>query len=174
ATAEQVGAAITLRAWRRFGTAGAALGADLTLGGETGTFDFWRGSMTLRGSAPLTGRLVGAIEVAGGMSAGTVPVQSLWYLGAPGSVRGYAGGTAKDQAFWRVRADLATAFPGLRVVLFGDAGAVAPRDDLATDVALASVGIGVSLLDGLFRVDLARALRSPVGWRVEFYVDGVL
>ncbi|MGH7646048.1 MAG: BamA/TamA family outer membrane protein [Gemmatimonadales bacterium] len=144
------------------------------MGGETGTFDFWRAAMTLRGSAPLTGRLVGALELAGGMSAGTLSVQSQWYLGAPGSLRGYAGGTAKDEAFWRVRADLATAFPGARVVLFGDAGAVAPRDDLSAGVSLASAGIGASLLDGLFRVDLARALRPPTGWRVEFYVDGVL
>ncbi|MGH7644327.1 MAG: BamA/TamA family outer membrane protein, partial [Gemmatimonadales bacterium] len=130
--------------------------------------------ITLSASAPLTGRQVGSQELSGGISAGTLPVQSLWYLGAPGSLRGYAGGTAQDEAFWRVRADLATAFPGVRVVLFGDAGAVAPRDDLSADVTLASAGIGASLLDGLFRVDLARALRSPTGWRVEFYVDGVL
>lgn len=174
AEADQVGAAVTLRAWRRFGAAGAALGTDITVGGETGTFDFWRASMTVRGSAPLTGRLVGALELAGGMSAGTLPVQSLWYLGAPGSLRGYAGGTAKGEAFWRVRGDLATAFPAVRLVLFGDAGAAGPRDHLSTGAALASAGVGVSLLDGLFRMDLARALLPPTGWRVEFYVDGVL
>lgn len=174
AEADQVGAALTLRAWRRFGTPGAALGTDITVSGETGSFAFWRASMTVRGSAPLTDRWVGALEAAAGMSAGTVPVQSLWYLGAPGSLRGYAGGTAKDEAFWRVRADLATAFPAARVVLFGDAGGVAPRNDFSAAVTLASAGIGVSLLDGLFRVDVARALRSPTGWRIEFYADGIL
>jgi len=30
------------------------------------------------------------------------------------------------------------------------------------------------ILDGLMRIDLARALRAPTGWRLDFYVDGVL
>ncbi|NIP58048.1 MAG: hypothetical protein GWM92_21175 [Gemmatimonadetes bacterium] len=42
------------------------------------------------------------------------------------------------------------------------------------DDGLVSVGGGVSALDGLIRLDLARALREPVGWRLELYVDAVL
>jgi hypothetical protein len=37
-----------------------------------------------------------------------------------------------------------------------------------------SAGVGASFLDGLFRLDLARALRAPRGWRVDFYMDGAL
>jgi len=36
------------------------------------------------------------------------------------------------------------------------------------------VGIGGSLLDGLVRMDIARALRAPTGWRLELYVDGII
>jgi hypothetical protein len=32
----------------------------------------------------------------------------------------------------------------------------------------------VIITDGLLRVDLARALRSPRGWRLDFYTDGAL
>jgi hypothetical protein len=30
------------------------------------------------------------------------------------------------------------------------------------------------VLDGLLRMDLARALRAPTGWRLELYMDGAL
>ena len=57
---------------------------------------------------------------------------------------------------------------------FGDPGA-GPREDFSLNVApLWSVGAGMSVLDGLVRIDLARALRSPTGWRLEIYMDGAL
>ena len=40
--------------------------------------------------------------------------------------------------------------------------------------ALLGAGVGASFLDGLIRVDLARALRGPTGTRLEVYVDGAL
>jgi hypothetical protein len=36
-----------------------------------------------------------------------------------------------------------------------------------------SAGVGASLLDGIFRLDLARALREPKGWRLHLYMGGV-
>jgi hypothetical protein len=35
-------------------------------------------------------------------------------------------------------------------------------------------GVGASFLDGLLRIDLARALKSPKGWRLDLYLDGIL
>ena len=35
-------------------------------------------------------------------------------------------------------------------------------------------GVGGSFLDGLIRIDVARALRAPTGWRLHLYLDGVL
>ena len=46
--------------------------------------------------------------------------------------------------------------------------------DFDTGDALTSAGLGLSFLDGLLRLDLARGLRSPTGWRVELYLDSVL
>lgn len=172
--ADEVGAALLLRGTRLLGSAGASFGTDVTVDGATGTFDFARFSLTTRINTGLPGKLVGALETAAGTSAGTVPVQSLWFLGGPNTLRGYGGGTAAGEAFWRVRAEVANAFPAARVALFFDAGRAAPRDALSWRRALLSAGVGASFLDGLIRVDVGRALRSPVGWRVDFYTDGVL
>ena len=42
------------------------------------------------------------------------------------------------------------------------------------DPLLLSAGVGASFLDGLVRLDLARALRTPTGWRVDLYLDAAL
>jgi len=34
--------------------------------------------------------------------------------------------------------------------------------------------MGVSLIDGLFRIDFTRAIRSPTGWRLDLYSDAAL
>jgi len=108
------------------------------------------------------------------MSAGRVPVQSYWYLGGPPTLRGYGGGATSGDAFWRARLELANRWPAARVVLFADAGRAGPRDHLSLAKALAGVGIGASFIDGLIRIDLARAIRTPTGWRLDFYADAAL
>jgi hypothetical protein len=45
---------------------------------------------------------------------------------------------------------------------------------MATGRPLAAAGIGASFLDGLLRIDLAHAFVTPKGWRMDFYVDGIL
>jgi hypothetical protein len=172
-TADQLGAAVTFRAQRGIDPERNRWNADVTVDGGVGDFAFVRASSTLRITAPL-GRVAGAIEVGGGMSAGRVPVQSYWYLGGPGTMRGYDGNAQSGDAFWRGRLELGNQWPAARLVLFGDMGSAGPRDHLSTAKALAGVGAGVSFLDGLVRVDITRAVRSPTGWRVDFYSDAAL
>ncbi len=97
-----------------------------------------------------------------------------WYLGGPGTLRGYGGGVTSGDAFWRARAELANRWPAARVVLFADVGRAALRDHLSLARPLAGVGVGASFLDGLLRLDLARAVRTPTGWRLDFYTDAAL
>src|SRR5690606_36062935 len=52
-----------------------------------------------------------------------------------------------------------------------DAGWAGSHENLRTDPWLLSAGLGVSLLDGLVRVDLARAMKLPTGWRLMAYLD---
>ena len=163
-TASELGTSFTLRAWH------SELQGDVALG----TFDFARARVTTAMTAPLPAGTMGGVEVAAGTSTGSVPPQSLWYLGGPGTLRGYDGLAAAGETFWRTRLELATALPLARLVVFSDAGWAGPRAARFRGRALASVGGGASLFDGLLRVDLARALRTPVGWQVDVYVNGIL
>jgi hypothetical protein len=171
-TADQIGLMVQARATRSLG--GATIGSEIGVDGAAGTFAFVRSTMALRLTTPLPGPLTAGFEVAGGTARGDVPVQSLFYLGGPYSLRGYDGGTAAGEEFWRARVELANDFPAARLALFADAGKAAPVGALATRRALLGVGVGASFLDGLVRIDVARATRAPLGWRVDVYFDGVL
>jgi hypothetical protein len=59
-------------------------------------------------------------------------------------------------------------------VLFSDVARADQRERLSLANPLASAGVGVSFLDGLFRVDLARAVTAPTGWRLDIYSDAAL
>jgi hypothetical protein len=172
--ADQLGASLTLRAQRGADPTRPILGARAYLEAATGTFALARGSVTLRAALPLPVGVAAALEVAGGSSVGTVPPQALWYLGGPATMRGYGGAAAAGEAFWRARLDLASRATGARLVLFGDAGWAGARTDFGPTAMLLSWGVGASFLDGLVRLDLARALRHPAGWRVDLYWDGAL
>ncbi|MBA4156943.1 MAG: hypothetical protein H0X65_05650 [Gemmatimonadetes bacterium] len=172
--ADQLGASVLLRTERGLNPTGFRWGADLFVEGSTGTFDFARQALTLRSSAPLMAALLGSVEVAGGSSIGRLPAQRAWYLGGPASMRGYAPTALGGEAFWRTRAEVATTRPGARLVGFSDVGWAGPRDQITLDAALLSAGVGASFLDGLIRLDLARALRGERGWRADLYVNGAL
>ncbi len=176
--ADQVGTAIRLRHWWGADVARPQLGADLMLQGETGDFRFARGQLALRTVLPLTDSMRVGLDVAGGSSLGTVPVQSLWYLGGVQTLRGYAGAAAVGNTYVRTRLEVARYFPVVGVSIFGDAGWAGPRDGFslrnAADHALFSAGAGFTVMDGLIRLDLARALRPPLGWRLSLYLDAPL
>jgi hypothetical protein len=173
-SADQLGAAVTFRAARGVDPDAARWGSEVTLDGGAGTFGFGRASVGVSLAGPLGPRLAGAVELAAGTSAGRVPVQSRWSLGGPATLRGYGGGAQTGDAFWRARVEVANRSPAARLALFADVGRAGARDRLSLRRPLVGAGIGASFVDGLLRVDLARALRSPTGWRLDCYVDGAL
>jgi hypothetical protein len=134
------------------------------------------------GAARVGSGLMAALEAAGGVSGGTLPGQALWYLGGPATMRGYPAASAAGEHFWRARAELSTTFPVLRGALFADlartygAGGFEAHPALGIEghPTLASWGVGASFLEGLVRVDLARAIRFRPGWRLHIAVDNVL
>lgn len=141
----------------------------------TGDYRFARPTARAFMGFPLPLGWVGALELAGGTAFGNVPIQSLWYLGGPATVRGYGGASRiAGPSYWRGRGEVASSFPGARLALFSDAGWAGRRDAVELDPKLLSAGVGLSLLDGLLRMDLARALRGDIGWRFDLYFDGVL
>jgi len=173
-SADQFGASLTLHTQRGIDPARPQWTADVTLDGGAGTYRFGRASSTVRVAAPLGPNLATAVELAGGIADGRVPVQSYWYLGGPGTLRGYGGNASRGDAFWRARLELANRWPAARVVLFADVGRAGPREQLSIARALAGVGVGASFIDGLIRLDLTRAVRTPTGWRLDFYTDAAL
>jgi hypothetical protein len=176
---DELGIALMLRGATGGGDpTGRRVGADLNMDAAVGAFAFARIALAVRTATPLPAHLVGAVEAAAGTSGGTVPTQSRWYLGGPATLRGYDGFATAGEAFWRGRVELANAFPAARIAVFSDAGWAGPGTDFACGRTLVSTGVGASFFDGLLRVDLARALRAPpggrAGWRLDFYVDGLL
>jgi hypothetical protein len=162
--ADEAGVGLTLRAWN----------SDLQMDAATGTYDFARVALTTRATVRLPKSLLGAVELAAGTSGGEVPPQGRWYLGGPATLRGYGGLAASGEAFWRGRVEVANAFPAARVALFSDVGWAGSRSSFTTGRSLIGAGVGVSFFDGLVRIDLTRRLRAPTGWRMDFYVDGIL
>lgn len=172
ARVDQAGAAVTLRGFRTFAQ-GAGVGADLLVEGQTGDSTFARSALTVRATVPLLGFVAGVEAAAGTSTSGATP-QALWYLGGPQTLRGYSGNVMHGESFWRARAELTVGFPALRLAAFSDAGWAGTNAAWGTGRALLSAGAGLSLLDGLFRFDVSRALRTPRGWRLDLYADGVL
>jgi hypothetical protein len=172
-SAVQLGAALTLRGNRAVSRA-VAFGAEATLDGATGDFDFGRGSATARLLVTPDGPLAGGLTLSAGTSTGSVSQQGRFFLGGPGSLRGYTGGVMAGPAFWVARAEIGNSFPAARVTLFSDLGWAGERSQFSNGKPLVGVGVGGSFFDGLIRTDLARGLRDPTGWRFEIYVDGIL
>lgn len=174
--AKQLGAEAVLRADYGRNPDALRLGAQFDARAETGSFGFVRPALTLRAALPPLGPVASALEVAAGTTFDASPVQSRWYLGGTHTLRGYGAGALAGRAFWRARGELGTALPLARLTLFSDVGwaGEAAGDALRQGRPLLSVGAGASLLDGVVRLDLARATRAPTGWRLHFYLDGVL
>ena len=113
--------------------------------------------------------------MAGGTSAGVLPLQRNWFLGGSPTVRGLRPGTAVGNAFWLARAEVAHGLGVIRPVVFGDIGWAGDRTAWGEiGNPLSGVGAGFSMMDGLIRFDVARGLQ-PAGqrqWRVDMYVEG--
>jgi hemolysin activation/secretion protein len=145
------------------------------LTGEAGVGDaeYQRADARLSLAHPLFAGLAGAIEVGAGTSWGAPPVQRSFFIGSSGTLRGFHHNEFRAPTFWRARGEVATAFVAARVSAFTDLAWVGPRSAFRLDDPLASVGIGVSFLDGIARFDVARAVRGSDRWKVHLYLDGL-
>jgi hypothetical protein len=171
--AEQAGASLTLRGNKPLSHT-LQLGADITVEGATGDFDFGRASTTVRAIVTPRALLAVAIEASAGTSTGTVPVQGRFYLGGPATLRGYSGAVVAGDSYWRGRLEVGNAFPAVRLTAFSDIGWAGPRSAFGNGRPLIGSGVGASFFDGLVRMDVSRAMRTPTGWRFDLYFDGRL
>lgn len=149
-------------------------GASLRTSAEMGSFRFAKASIDGYVGFPLPLPLVAGLEVGAGQLFGSAPVQDLWYVGGSSTVRGFRPeDRISGTAFWRGRAEIATEKPALRGLVFIDSG-YAGAGFRGVDPALISAGVGLSAMDGLVRVDIARAIRGGEGWGLQLYLDAPL
>lgn len=168
------GAAVRVRHTKGINPEGLRLFSDLRVEGAGGDSLFARGALDLTVTEQI-GWLSAAVTASGGSSVGALPIQRHWFLGGTHSIRGQSADTAKHgNAFWRARAEFGTLVQGTRPVLFGDLGWVGDRDSFErVGLPQSGVGVGLSLLDGLMRFDVARGINPRKQWRVDFYLDAI-
>jgi hypothetical protein len=139
----------------------------------TGSYTYARGSAEATVSRPVGG-VVAALTAAVGSTTGQLPSQRQWFLGGVRTVRGQAPGTAEGDAFWLARAELGTRQGVVRPVAFFDVGWAGSRRALGRVQPLRGTGVGVGVLDGLLRMDVARGLYPLKGWRTDLYLQAAL
>jgi hypothetical protein len=144
--------------------------------GAIGSVSYARYAAGAGVTVPLFGLLSVGLEGSAGTAAGDVPIQRYFFLGGVETLRAFPNGTFSGTSFWLGRLEVGNQHPWLRLVGFLDAGWAGPREAFAHDPAAVSVGAGLSLADGLLRLDIARSLqgRDPDAWRVYFSFDGAL
>jgi hypothetical protein len=167
--ADQLGATARLRISSGLNPRAFRGAAELELHGETGDYTFVRPALRLQSSLPL-GPFALTTQLAGGSSFGGAPAQRDWLLGGSATLRGYPFATVRGEAFWRGRAELGFGGAAARLSVFGDIGYAGDRRDLFDARPLRSAGVGISVLDGLLRLDLARPLDGG-RWRVHAHFE---
>jgi hypothetical protein len=143
-----------------------------TVRGEaaTGSRQYARGSVEGTLTRPI-GLLMASVTGSTGYSAGTVPAQRLWYMGGLRSVRGQVAGTQEGDAFWLTRSEVGVRNGFLRPVAFFDIGWAGVREKYGQTGTQRGAGVGLSFLDGLFRIDVSRGLFPLKRWRTDLYLE---
>jgi len=136
----------------------------------TGTRQYARLSLEGAVTRPMK-RAVVSVTGSAGYSAGEVPPQRLWYMGGLKSVRGQTLGTQEGDAFWLFRSEIGRRNGILRPIAFFDIGASGSRKRFGDAFTQRGAGLGFSLLDGLFRVDISRGIFPQKRWRTDLYLE---
>ena len=153
-------------------------GGEVAVRSSLGANPIVKASATGALSIPLGAGWSSGLEAGGGRIWGDPADYDLWLLGGSGNrLRGYSDDVLSGRSFWRARAELQRSLRLFRVAFFGDwASAGGP--------GLYSAGVGVSLFDGLLRMDLARGLSQvdggglglgvgKAGWQIHWRADSV-
>src|SRR5690606_34587750 len=141
---------------------------------------FERARLGVRAALPLIAGSRLALSARGGTSRGSPSPQRLWLLGGPTSLRGFSPGVRFGPSFASGRAELVipltrvAAARAVGLALFMDAGWAGSRDRIRWDESIASAGAGLSILDGILRLDAAWGWHGPEGRRLDLYLDGLL
>jgi hypothetical protein len=171
--ADQLGATLRLRAARGDDPSALRTRAELELHGETGDFSFARPVVRLGADGAIGGGVGFGLALTAGTGFGEIPRQRAWQIGGATSVRGHDPAALRGESVWLARAELTRGTPMVRVSVFGDAGWTGDSGDTWSARPLRGAGVGVSMLDNLLRVDVARGIGGG-GYRVHLRMGGSL
>lgn len=140
------------------------LGAELTAGTAATAARLWIAAGTsIRAPAGLNVALNGWVGVGAGDS---IP-QRAFRLGGGATLRGYEAGAFRGASAYAASVELSMAGRLLSPLVFADMGQAAASGVAFAGGPRASVGAGVSVLWGLLRVYLARAMEADKLWRFD-------
>jgi hypothetical protein len=141
--------------------------------GAEGSTPYWRALATTSVVGGIGGIASVALSGTLGLASADAPLQRWFFLGGSHSLRAFQGGSFRGTGAWLARAEVGTWGEAVRGVLFADAGWAGPKDELSDHRPGVSAGLGLSLADGLLRLDLARGIKRGRSWRLHFYLDGL-
>lgn len=118
------------------------------------------------------------LRLKGGVQSDSTLPQSLWRLGGPNTVRGYAYGAQTGAGFWAAQLDVAPLKLPIRPVFFVDAGRAGPVGDLFDANVKVGGGAGLALYSrtlstGFLRLDFSRPFETGGKWRFDLVVGAV-
>ena len=165
--------AIGLRLQSRARLEGASI--NLNSPGDSLTTDAYGRLFVEATASHSRGILGGAVTLAGGTSVGALPIQRSFFVGGVQSVRGQRalpeGPGRIGNAFWLVRTEAGYGYSPLRALVFYDAGWAGQRTEWARPGRpLSGAGVGLSLMDGLLRVDAAHGIAPERRWRLNLQI----
>ena len=170
----EFGGQLSLSPWWGTDPRRAQGGVEANVRAAAGDWEYVRSSLSGRLSMPLIADFRVGLDVGGGTSWGEPPAQRRWLLGGAGSLAGYAPRSREGTSYVAARAELARNFAFGALAAFTDLGWAGERDLFKLDDALTSIGLGLSLADGLIRMDAAWGLRAPRRFRLDLYLDAIL
>lgn len=162
------------------------LSARLWAEAAAGDFDYGRAAASLAVAPPSAADWAGAVEAGAGTSGGRPPIHRRWFLGGSYSLRGFPAGAIRGEAFWMARAEVGRRIGSLdggrtgegggplRAAIFLDAGWAGATHRFGEGGPSVGAGAGLGVLDGLFRLDVARGLTAGGTWRLHLYSDGLM
>ncbi len=137
----------------------------------SGARGFGRAALDVTLSRGLGERAAAALTLGAGVTH-EAPLQRQFILGGVETVRGQRPGAAMGESYWLSRLELGRGTPAGRLVAFADVGWAGPRSMWTRPGrVLSGAGLGLSFMDGLMRLDLARGIHPSRGYRLEMYLD---
>ena len=132
---------------------------------------YTRAAVDLTVSRGLGQRAAASLTVGAG-TADKAPVQRQFLLGGTETVRGQRPGTQGGDTYWLTRLEIGRGIASARGVVFGDIGWAGPRDLWShPGRPMSGAGVGLSLMDGLIRADLARGIYPSTRFRFDLYLE---